>query len=197
MSLRRASATALKGSEATAALATAEKYIPILEYVKGGLNESENPPMHEALLAFVLAFAAAATKSPPREAKVVFVCEHGAAKSVVAAAHFNRIARERGLPFHAVAKGSDPQAEASKAAVKGLEEERLEPLPMKPEAVTAADLAGALRVVTFDCDVTKVAPKGVPVESWSVPAVGDGYAAARDAIIEKVRKLVDELTAPR
>ncbi len=30
------------------------------------------------------------------ESVAVFVCEHGAAKSIVAAAHFNRIAREKG-----------------------------------------------------------------------------------------------------
>ena len=29
---------------------------------------------------------------------IVFVCLHGSVKSQMAAAHFNRIARERGLP---------------------------------------------------------------------------------------------------
>jgi hypothetical protein len=29
---------------------------------------------------------------------IVFVCLHGSVKSQIAAAHFNRIARERGLP---------------------------------------------------------------------------------------------------
>jgi hypothetical protein len=36
---------------------------------------------------------------------VVFVCLHGSAKSQMAAAHFNRIASERGLPFTAVSRG--------------------------------------------------------------------------------------------
>lgn len=42
---------------------------------------------------------------------VLFVCEHGSAKSVVAAAHFNRLAEQRGLPFHAISRGTAPDEE--------------------------------------------------------------------------------------
>src|SRR4051812_22847552 len=41
---------------------------------------------------------------------VVFVCEHGSAKSVIAAAHFNRLAAEKGLPYRAVSRGTNPDA---------------------------------------------------------------------------------------
>lgn len=37
-----------------------------------------------------------APKTPIASQTVLFVCEHGAAKSVIAAAHFNKIAKERG-----------------------------------------------------------------------------------------------------
>ena len=40
----------------------------------------------------------------PRPA-VIFVCEHGAAKSVVATAYFNKLASERGLPYRASFRG--------------------------------------------------------------------------------------------
>ena len=40
---------------------------------------------------------------------IVFVCEHGAAKSVVAAAQFNRLAEERHLPYRGIARGTEPQ----------------------------------------------------------------------------------------
>jgi hypothetical protein len=36
---------------------------------------------------------------------IVFVCLHGAANRQVAAAHFNRIASERGLPYPVIARG--------------------------------------------------------------------------------------------
>jgi len=39
----------------------------------------------------------------------VFICEHGAAKSVIAAAYFNKLAAERHLNFHAIARGLTPQ----------------------------------------------------------------------------------------
>jgi hypothetical protein len=39
--------------------------------------------------------------------QVVFVCEHGAALSVVSAAYFNKIAKEEHLNFHAIARGTE------------------------------------------------------------------------------------------
>lgn len=67
------------------------------------------------------AACAVTAPAPPASRRIVFVCEHGAAKSVVAAAHFNRLARERGIPYHAVAKGADPQAELAPSAVSRVE----------------------------------------------------------------------------
>ena len=40
--------------------------------------------------------------TPPR---VVFVCEHGSVKSLVAMMYFNHRAQERGLKFRAIARG--------------------------------------------------------------------------------------------
>ena len=55
-----------------------------------------------------------------RDKAVVFVCEHGAAKSVVATAYFNKLAAERGLPFRATFRGTAPQDNLSVRAVEGL-----------------------------------------------------------------------------
>ena len=41
---------------------------------------------------------------------VLFVCLHGAAKSVLAAADFQRMAAERGLDIPAVSAGTEPDA---------------------------------------------------------------------------------------
>ena len=56
-------------------------------------NMSRQFPMYEALYEY----ARLQTASVPPEPRVVFVCLHGAAKSVVAAAHFRRLAAARGL----------------------------------------------------------------------------------------------------
>src|SRR4030095_5910958 len=65
------------------------------------------------------------TPSIPPEPRVLFVCLHGAAKSVVAAAHFRRLASARGLSISAVAAGTEPDPELARAAVKGLAAEGL------------------------------------------------------------------------
>ena len=44
---------------------------------------------------------------------VIFVCEHGAAKSILSAAIFNKLARERGLNLRAIARGTNPDPEIS------------------------------------------------------------------------------------
>ena len=59
--------------------------------------------------------------------------EHGAAKSVIAAAYFNKLAAERGLPDRATYRGANPQAEHSVSALTGLREDGLTvPSAQKP-----------------------------------------------------------------
>jgi chromate transporter len=57
----------------------------------------------------VLAVRAPAIGADPTRT-VVFVCEHGSAKSVVAASLFDRMAKERGLPVRAISRGTTPDA---------------------------------------------------------------------------------------
>jgi hypothetical protein len=114
----------------------------------------------------------------------------------VAAAHFQRQAAARGLAMRAVAAGVEPDAQLAPAAVRGLAGDALHAAPARPRPVTLHDLSAAARVVSFGCDVTPAA--GQAVERWDdVPAVSDGYAAARDRIVARVERLVAELAAGR
>jgi protein-tyrosine-phosphatase len=151
-------------------------------------NMSRQFPMYDALYEFSRQQSA----TVPRQSRVLFVCLHGAAKSVVAAAHFRRLAAARGLTVSAVAAGTEPDAELAPGAVKGLAGDGLTAAPRRPRPVTLHDLDSATRVVSFGCDV--VAARGQRVEQWDVPAVGDGYAAARDRILGNVERLVAQLT---
>jgi protein-tyrosine-phosphatase len=150
-------------------------------------NMARQFPMYDALYAYCQSQVAA---TPPRR-RVVFVCLHGAAKSVVAAAHFRRLAGQRGLDVDAVAAGTEPDATLAPGAVKGLAAEGLTPRPARPRPVTLHDLNAATRVVAFGCDVGATGTR--PVEQWEVPAVSDGYQAARDGIVGRVERLVAEL----
>jgi hypothetical protein len=92
-----------------------------------------------------------------------------------------------------MAAGTEPDPELAPAAVKGLTAEGLTPEPRRPRPVTLYDLSTASRVIAFGCDIS--ARDDRPVERWDVPAVSDGYQAARDTIVARVERLVDELAA--
>jgi arsenate reductase len=127
----------------------------------------------------------------------VFVCEHGAAKSVVAAAWLRRLAADAGVELRAVACGTDPAAELSTTAVDGLHRDGIVPAEPVPQPVSAADVEAAWRVIVLSPDIRPDALKGVPFETWAVPAISDGYEAARDDIVSRLRALVKDAGAER
>lgn len=55
--------------------------------------------------------------------KVLFVCLHGAAKSVLASADFERMAKERGRPLAAESAGTEPDPEIAPPVLAALEAE--------------------------------------------------------------------------
>ena len=154
-------------------------------------NMGRQFPMYDALYEY----CRMQTSSAAQPSRVLFVCLHGAAKSVIGAAHFRRLAQTRGLSVGDVAAGTEPDPQLAPGAVKGLAGDGLQPTPARPRPVTLYDLQSATRVVSFGCDVT---PRpGQRVDEWDVPAVSDGYEAARDRIVAHVERLVAELADRR
>src|SRR5205809_840204 len=100
-----------------------------------------------------------------REQRVVFVCEHGSAKSVVAAAHFNRLARERNMELRAVSRGTNPDAEIAPSAARGLEADGLAAPAEIPTRLSTAEVATAVRVVAF-CPLPETYGACAAVEVW-------------------------------
>lgn len=153
-------------------------------------NMARQFPMYDALYSYCRIGA-----PTPKRPRVLFVCLHGAAKSVVGAAHFRKQAAARGLGIDVGAAGTEPDAELTPRAVKGLAGDGLTAAPGRPRPVTLYDLDTATRVVSFGCVVTPKA--GVRIDQWDVPAISEGYEAARDRIVEKVERLVAELAGGR
>jgi protein-tyrosine-phosphatase len=148
------------------------------------------------LLLLDLLLVACSARATPPPAAVVFVCEHGAAKSVVASQYFNKLATERGLAARAIARGADPQAELSVSAVKGLTEDGLPPDPGAPRPLTASDVRSSARVVAFDCEQPGMkALRSMDVCWDDVPATGDEYARTRDRIRAHVEAMVEQMVA--
>jgi hypothetical protein len=75
------------------------------------------------MIPFIAALTLLAVQPAGTSTAVVFVCEHGAAKSVIATAYFNKLAAERGLPHRATFRGTTPQDDLSVRAVAGLKED--------------------------------------------------------------------------
>jgi arsenate reductase len=81
-------------------------------------------------------------------ATIVFVCEHGSAKSVIATAHFNRLAEAKGLPYRAVSRGTHPDTEIPALIRTGLLADGLDVSGWKPKLISDDDMRQAARVIT-------------------------------------------------
>jgi protein-tyrosine-phosphatase len=115
------------------------------------------------------------------ERQIVFVCQHGAFRSRIAAAYFNAAAP---AGWRATSAGVTPQHEVS---------ERLLPLLSGTDVEAQADLdpprtvdgLTADRVVAIDADVEGA-------ETWRTTAETD--EGLRDEIRGRVREIVDEVS---
>jgi arsenate reductase len=137
-------------------------------------------------------------RQPADTQRIVFVCEHGTVKSVVAAALFNKLARERGLAAVALSRGTAPDSALPALVRDGLLADGAGPWRARPTRLTAADVAGASLFVSFDQPIDALVDRRVPVRRWDgTPSVMASYRAGRDAILERVRALVAELERAR
>ena len=124
---------------------------------------------------------------------IVFVCEHGAAKSVIAAASFNKLSLETGLEIQAIARGTDPDRALSAKAITGLRADGLTPTESFPQKLSLADIESAERVVSF-CALPEEYGQKAVVEHWeNVPPVNENYEKARDAVLEHIISLMKKL----
>lgn len=128
-----------------------------------------------------------------RRTRIVFVCEHGAALSVVAAAYFNKIAQEEHLNLHAIARGTTPQKDLAASAREGLNSDGVRFETDRPRRLSRKDVADARRIVSFTHLPARYA-RLAAAETWKdVPATALNYAIARDAIVNHLRDLIQRL----
>ena len=133
-------------------------------------------------------------KSPATKPTVVFVCEHGSAKSIIAAAELERQAKEKGLDLNVLARGTNPDAEVPKLVRDGLKADGYDIEILKPTKLSEKDLKGAVKVVSFGPDLTPWLPARSAVADWSAtPSVSENYRAAREYIRKQVEILLKDL----
>ena len=141
----------------------------------------------------VLAVLATLQAVKPTEPTVVFVCEHGAAKSVIATAYFNKIAAERGLHARAMYRGVNPQAELSASTLKGLKDDGLSVAEHKPSPISQSDVDAASVIFAIGCTLPSAVTASGKAANWDDVPDDKGYAATRDTIKQHVEHLVDRL----
>src|SRR5262249_18950147 len=153
-----------------------------------------------AVMALVAQTAHTAELPAAKPASVVFICEHGVSKSMVAAMLFNRIAEQRGLAVRAVSRAASPQTLASKVPprlVQNMDDDGFPVKDFRPQAVAATDASGATRIVVIGYDENIKAIGSAAAEHWDdVPPASLEYDDPKRKITSHIDKLLQELGGP-
>ena len=125
---------------------------------------------------------------------ILFVCQHGVVNSQMAAAYFNKIAKERGLPFTAISRGIDGRYRSVPVRIEdGLALDGLSPANA-PRELTAGEAGRARRVLAFD-EIPADLRGRASVTYWSgIPLGINDYEVTRDEIVRRIDVLMPTLT---
>ena len=134
----------------------------------------------------------------------LFVCVHNAGRSQMAAAIFNRMAQERGLPMSASSAGTHPTDRVHPNVAVAMEEWGIDVTRVSPRLLTDESVSAARRVITMGCEVDADACPALflkDVEDWGLDdPVGQDVEKTRiirDEIERRVRGLIDDLLSER
>jgi len=113
----------------------------------------------------------------------------------MAAAHFNRMARDRGLPHAAISRAIEPDKDIPQSIRAGLAGEGLEPVSEVPASLTADEASRAMKVFAFN--EIPIDRKGTAIATlWSdVSPATEDYNRARDTIVRYVEAVVSDLAS--
>jgi len=146
------------------------------------------------LLPSVFVLAQPAPTQGVRAHTILFVCEHGSAKSIIAAAHFNDLAARNGLPYRAIARGVHPDKEIPPYVKSALAAEGLNIRAWQAKLLGEDDALRSDRLITLGCALpTLKAFAAHKLQDWNIPSPSENYKNASRAIAERVALLVKEL----
>jgi arsenate reductase (thioredoxin) len=125
--------------------------------------------------------------------KIVFVCEHGSAKSIIAVSYFNKIAKEKNLSWEAVSRGTSPDAEISAKTKKLLTDNRMPVPEIKPQVITQKDIDEANQVILFFSLPESIEGRDNLNHWLGIDAVNGDFEKLKDDILVKLLPLIDSL----
>jgi len=148
-----------------------------------------------ALVSLGVPHAVSAQRAPTStERTVLFVCEHGTVKSLLAKVLFEQYAEEVGLRMRAESRGTHVDSTVPPWMLRGLAQDHVDLGSWHPQGLRSTDLTTATYVVSFDVPPNATAGARGPRTQWdSLPSVSQDYSKGRDAIKVRVHQLVDSL----
>jgi protein-tyrosine-phosphatase len=124
---------------------------------------------------------------------ILFLCPHNAAKSALAAAYAQTLAKQQGLNIMIDTAGTEPDAHVAVAVSNFLKQEGLAEATT-PRKVTPQDIASANYIISMGCDLNDLPLQGKAVEQWNdVPPVSQDLLVAWQNIKDKVETLFSEI----
>jgi arsenate reductase (thioredoxin) len=127
-----------------------------------------------------------------RAALVVFVCEHGNVKSLIASRWFDRLSEQSGLALRSVSRGLSPEGAVPAPIALRLGRDGFDVAGFEATALAPADVEHAGRVVFIGVPPPEwMGRSRVPVERWDgIPPASEDYEAARDALRARIAALL-------
>jgi arsenate reductase (thioredoxin) len=124
---------------------------------------------------------------------VLFICEHGYAKSLVAALHCERLAASRGTAVRALSRGVDPGTRVPPGIAAGLAADGFDVSAFAPSRPTPEEIGAAAHVVLIGVDVD-VSSRAGPVTRWDdILPLSENYERARGEIVARLNILLDQM----
>jgi arsenate reductase (thioredoxin) len=125
--------------------------------------------------------------------KILFLCPHNAAKSVLAAAYAKKLAKERGLELAIDTAGTEPSEQVSPVVTEFLKQQDMESAAI-PRKVRREDITTATHIISMGCALDDLPLRGERVEQWDdVPPVSQDFEKAWTVIQSKVEALLKQL----
>jgi arsenate reductase len=143
----------------------------------------------------ILLFSTSTFAQSNKKQTIVFVCEHGGARSTIASVYFNKMARENHLLYHSVFRALTPDSTISQETKNGLMKDGFETALLMPVALTPKDVGTNVMLISLDC---MVPPSYHTDKSWSgIPAISNDYQIARNTIVKMLEGLISELKSKK
>lgn len=139
----------------------------------------------------ILLFSTTIFAQGSEKTTIVFVCEHGGARSTIASVYFNKMADDNHLSYRSIFRALTPDTAISKETRNGLIEDGFETRSLVPVALTPKDIGNNAMLISLDCTVPSYYNTD---KSWNgIPAISNDYRTARDVLVKKLQELISEL----